>query len=239
MSIFEGVFGGSKHREAVEEAEMIVPGEAVIQEEIKKKSIEDIKQTKEQIAGLQGQRESLVEKHRDSKAELESMGVREIPVGGIARSETYNDILNPIEEEITKIGTEITELREDYDLQPNRIEVLNNRLKRLEELADREKNEFQKTVAGGNFYAMNARKLELNKQINEFISNHAQPAEYKKESEEFSDLDKKIHYEVINDKLISSHFDRLDRINHLMARTGSTRHDAKSTGYDENGISSR
>lgn len=236
MSIFEGWFGSKK--EFPEEIAQETATEALAVEEVqeKPKTIADIKQAKEDLAQMQALRQEILEKHRDTTEELADIGVREIPYGDVARSETYNDVLNPIEEELTALSAEIVQKREEFDLDPSRVEVLDARLDRLKDLEDRETAAFLKTESGAKIEEYNKKIDELNVQAQELAQTTSRENPLVQEIlKEIRDLEEKRRYLVINDKVCGAHQDRIMRIRHLMSDVESVRHDAKSTGYDELG----
>jgi len=100
-------------------------------------ALEDIRKAKSEIEKLSEKRETKLNEHRDIGFELDKLGVKENVSGSIKRSETYNENLNPIEKELAEISTEIGDIREKYDLEPSRDEMLSERISRLKKLSDR------------------------------------------------------------------------------------------------------
>jgi hypothetical protein len=90
------------------------------------------------------------------------MGVNENQIGNktnefnsTKRSETFNETLGPVEEEIKKIAEEISTLREENDIYEKPKEILEKRLNRLNGIMLSNVKEFCKsTEEGKNIYGL-------------------------------------------------------------------------------------
>ncbi len=231
MNMFERMFGGPK--DVV--VEMHPKEQEVVEVVPQSKTIEDIKEAKGEIASLQEKRQEVLEKHRDTVQELRDLGVNEFNPDTAPRTKTVNEILNPIEEELAMISGEITEKREEFDLQPKRLEVLDVRMKRLEDLKARAETTFLNTSVGADIDTWNKKIGELEMEASKLQKEYAKPEVYKPLIEEASQLREKRRYAFVNDKVAGAHADLIFRIDRLRADVSSTRYDAASTGYDDNG----
>ncbi len=126
--MIEKWFGGPKDIAAEFEPNTAEREEQEIKTSRDPKTIDDIKNAVDDIQHLTFEREKKLEKHRDTVKELRDLGVNEYSPDTAPRTETVKDILNPIEDELVAISTEINEKREDFDLQPKRKEVIERRL---------------------------------------------------------------------------------------------------------------
>lgn len=209
----------------------------VVVPEVKKNTIEDIKQAKEELGELQTKRQEILNQHRDTVQELRDLGVNEFNPDSAPRTKTVNDVLNPIEEELQTISKEITEKRKDFDLQPNRVEVLTSRLSRLEDLKKREEDEFAKTPVGGSIMSRNETIKTLEKEVTAYrksiSSNDKAVHDY---FDEINKIKEENRYDFNNNKVAHEHAEVMNRIEKLITDTSVNIHDAKSPEYDENGL---
>ena len=213
MNIFEKMLGGGK-KEVTESILVEKEPETIVVEDPTSKTIEDIRQAKSAIKEMEEDREKLLQKHRNSITELFEMGVQEKKEGDVARSETYNDILNPIEEELQKISSEILETRAGFDLQPNRIEILDTRIQRLEDLKNNEEIAFGKTEDGIVYNAIQKKILGLNKEEPLIAA-----------MEEITKLEQQRYSLVNNSTEIINHSDRMQKIVYLINQLESEKGD--------------
>lgn len=226
MSIFEKMFGGPK--EIVEEMQEKAPIVEEVIEEPKPKTLEDIKEVKVELAEMADARQELLEKHRDTAVELKEIGVQESVAGSSGRTETYNDLLNPIEEDLQKISAEILEKRAEFDLQPDRTEIIKNRMKRLEELNTLEEEAFLRTEDGQKYQGFIDTILALNKKEREVMAttvNTESREEVARIWEERKSTEEKKHYLGNNSAVVEAHFARLQKIAHLMGQLDSEKDD--------------
>lgn len=112
------------------------------------KTLEEVKEAKSRIQDLKLSEYDLLKKRRDTISSLKDLGVSDKEPNSNKRSETFNSILNPIEEEIKKVSEELSETRKDFDMPQNRKEVVKERYFRLEKLADQNAEDFLETEAG-------------------------------------------------------------------------------------------
>lgn len=112
------------------------------------KTLEEVKEAKSRIQDLKLSEYDLLKKRRDTISSLKNLGVSDKEPNSNKRSETFNSILNPIEEEIKKVSEELSETRKDFDMPQNRKEVVKERHFRLEKLADQNAEDFLETEAG-------------------------------------------------------------------------------------------
>lgn len=112
------------------------------------KTLEEVKEAKSRIQDLKLSEYDLLKKRRDTISSLKDLGVSDKEPNSNKRSETFNSILNPIEEEIKKVSEELSETRKDFDMPQNRKEVVKERHFRLEKLADQNAEDFLETEAG-------------------------------------------------------------------------------------------
>jgi len=230
MSIFENFWGGSKKTEEVIEnknEKITIGALPAVESPQKKKSIQDVKEAVGDIQDLTSKRYDLLEKHRDTVEELRNLGVNDYSPDEVPRSDTVNEILNPIEEELAEISREITEKRQEFDLQPNREKVLKNRMFRLEKLKQRAENQFYKTPSGIKIKNLENQIDTLNNNVSRQQSEIMENIQ--KSKEEISNIYR-------NNKIANDFAKTEDRINRMLADTHSNLSDAKSTEYDENGF---
>lgn len=238
MNIFEGIWG-SKKEPISEENEVIT---AVEETASAPKTLESIQEAKESLAELSEKRQEVLEKHRDATEELASLGVREIEKSGHARTETYNEVLNPIEAELATISAEIGEKRAEFDLEPSRVTMLEDRMRRLEELKVREEAQFAETEVGKQIAEYNKEIDVLTEEIailgnkrigGDLTSTEAQLLHEKENIRNDRDQKKSDLYR--DDKIANTHAGRMQKIQELSTITYSTKRDAKDASYDENG----
>ncbi len=238
MNIFEGIFGSKKERVS-EENEVAT---AVEETTSTPKTLESIQEAKESLAELSEKRQEVLEKHRDTTEQLASLGVREIEKGGHARTETYNEMLNPIEAELAAISAEIGEKRAEFDLEPSRATMLEDRMRRLEELRVREEAQFVETEVAKQIATYNKEIDALteeiailgNQRINGGLTSREAEVLHEKESAR-NDKDQKKSDLYRDDKIANAHTERLQKIQELSAVTYSTKKNAEDASYDENG----
>lgn len=229
MSIFEKFWGGSNKEETkdavVDKSEVnTVADESIVSHKTK---IEDIKNAIGDIKELGSKRQDLLEKHRDTVQELRDLGVRELSPDDVPRSDTANEILNPIEEELAQISREITEKRKDFDLHPNRQEVLSKRMARLNELKERVEEQFDKTPSGEKIKS-------FEKQIYD-LKHDSTKQNFEIEKEIYKIADEK-SYLFRNDKLANDFAKTIDRINYLININDVNLADSNRSDYDQNGF---
>lgn len=235
MNIFEKMFGGPKDVSSGMEEKKPETTEPV-KEESKNKTLDDIRRAQEDLGALQSKRQELLNKHRDNTAELADLGVREIPTGGVTRSETFNQILNPLEEELLAISSEINEERTEFDLQPHRTEILKNRMERLEELRNRDESEFAKTEIGQKIGELKSKTKEIDEQMKQYSrEGNIYSTDLISLEKEKNEVAYKINRIFLEDKIANTHAIRIDRINRLINDIEINTNDAKNTSYDENG----
>lgn len=97
-------------------------------------SIEEIRNSKEEINKLEEQKSEKVREHRDKVEELESLGVSEKERFSNKRSKTYREVIGPIEDEIKSIAEEISSIKENNDIKDDKLEILKKRFWRLDEI---------------------------------------------------------------------------------------------------------
>lgn len=238
MNIFEGIWGSKKER-ASEETEMVTTVEETASAP---KTLESIQEAKESLVELSEKRQEVLEKHRDTTEQLASLGVREIEKDGHARTETYNEMLTPIEKELAAISAEIGEKRAEFDLEPSRVTMLEDRMRRLEELRVREEAQFAETEVAKQIATYDKEIDALTEEIailgNQRISGGLTSREtemlHEKESAR-DDKNQKKSDLYRDDKIANAHAERLQKIQELSAITYSTKRDAGDASYDENG----
>jgi Skp family chaperone for outer membrane proteins len=222
MSIFEKMFGGP--REVVQEMQEKEP-EIVVAEEPKPKTLEDIKEVKVELAEMADARQDLLEKHRNTSIELKEIGVQESQKDSSARTETYNDLLNPIEEDLQKISAEILQKRAEFDLQPDRTAILENRMKRLKDLEQLEEEAFLRTEDGQKYQALKNKILELNTRGQEIEKTHETIFEVDNIIQETRKVEEQKHYLGNNSAVVEAHFARLQKIAHLVGQLDGEKDD--------------
>jgi DNA repair ATPase RecN len=226
MNMIEKWFGGPKDvttemKQKEPEVVDLVPAE----EPRTLKTMNDIKGAVGDIQHLQGKRWDTLQKHRDTIEELRKYGVNEYNPDTSPRTETVKEILNPIEDELVAISTEITEKREEFDLQPDRKEVINTRLFRLGELKHRAKKDFENTESGKKVAHIDAH----------IASRFQQSDLYQKE---IADLkDERVEF-FKKDKIANEYAITIERIEHLEVELNDMLAKSKRVGYDDNGINS-
>lgn len=153
-------------KEAVSEQASDIQQEPIpLAQEKKPKTLEDISETKNKVGDLETQKKELINKHRDSIGQLKNLGVNEKQADSVKRSETFNDVLNPIENEIKNISEEISNLRQDNDLQQKPKEILRNRIERLNELLYVNIKDFLSTETNKKFLEkLSSNQIEFNPQ---------------------------------------------------------------------------
>lgn len=238
MNIFEGIWG-SKKEPISEENEVIT-----VEEETASvaKTIESIQEAKESLAELSEKRQEVLEKHRDTTEQLASLGVHEIEKDGHARTETYNEVLNPIEAELSAISNEVGEKRAEFDLEPSRVTMLESRIRRLEELKVREEAQFAETEVGkqiaqcdDEIQRLTEEMAELgNKRLSGGLSLGDEEVFHQKEKER-NQINQKRSALYRDDKIANTHALRLQRIKELSTTTYWTKTNAEDASYDENG----
>ncbi len=108
--------------------------------------LEDIRAAKGLIRDIKIEKLDKVGEHRKALKELEELGVNKNKPDSIQRSETYKEVLGPIEDEIKKIAEKILKLRGENDLQPSRREILIDRKNRLQNILSIISNKWDKLV---------------------------------------------------------------------------------------------
>lgn len=96
--------------------------------------LEKIYKAKEDIEKLREQKREKTFEHRNLITILKRLDIQEKAGNGHTRSKTFNENLSPIEDELRKIAEEIISIRTENDLKPGKIEILNERLKRLDHI---------------------------------------------------------------------------------------------------------
>lgn len=150
-----GVSGKYEGKKVTVNPEVISGGtqqdQVSLTQERRPKTLENISQAAKKIKLLEGEKAKLIGKHRDSVQELRGLDVREKLVGSNGRSETFNEILSPIEAEISKIAGEISDLRAENDIVQKPKEILRKRIERLNELLYLNIKDFLSTETGEHF----------------------------------------------------------------------------------------
>jgi|GEM_PF-4132570 len=226
MNIFEKWVGGLKDVSKELEPKKLESQQIVKEDEVRvPKKMEDIKVAVGDIQELTSKRWDTLQKHRDTVEELRRYGVNEYNPDTSPRTETVKDILNPIEDELVAISQEITDKREDFDLQPNREEVIKGRQFRLGELKHRAQKQFESTPSGKNIAYIDAK-----------IAAYFQQSDlYRKE---IADLrDKQVEF-FNNDKVAHTYVTIIERIEHLSAQLTDMLTKSKRYDYDNNGLNS-
>lgn len=222
-----------------EETEVILKHE-VQDEKIKKpKSIKDILDAKQKIEELQEERKEVTKEYRNTTQELKDLGVSFQKENSSQRTETVKDILNPIEEELVSISGAINELRKEYNLKPARIEVLEDRMSRMDEIEKRIINEFSNTELGKKIGYLQDQIESKTKEINNLRKEEGltpSDEKYKLLSNEINELDKERRYINYSEKEVNTYIKLLERIGRIKADIGFMISKAKSPEYDENGI---
>jgi capsule polysaccharide export protein KpsE/RkpR len=99
-------------------------------------------QAKKRVEELKGDRQELLEKHREFKVGLMGQGVNEYDKDEQHRSKVFKEALGPIEDELATIATEIGNLRDENSLEPKKFEIIKDRIDRLKQLEDYEWQKF-------------------------------------------------------------------------------------------------
>ena len=225
MNMIEKWVGGPKDVGAELEPKTSETIDQEVKQAREPKTIEDVKAAVTDIQELTFERGRKLEKHRDTVKELRDLGVNEYNPDTSPRTETVKDILNPIEEELVAISTEITEKREEFDLQPNREYVIKTRQLRLGELKHRAEEEFKKTPSGSNIAHIDA-KIAMYFQQSDMYQ--TEMAKLKEERAEFFRKDKVAH----------NYAATIERIDHLNIQLDDMLTKANKAGYDDNGLNS-
>lgn len=206
--------------------------------ERKPKTLQDIDSAKKNIWELQDKREGKLSEIRRQKELLKDLGVNEFTVEKgkrtNKRTETFKDTMSPLEQELEDISNEITQIREDHDLQPSRKQVLESRIKRLEDLKKFENERFVKTVVGANIKSMEERISEFNEIKKEAHENNNQDA-VNKAIGEIDALKSKINNVYLNDKEAYMYATTIEKINSLIVDESGLLRESKDPEKDENG----
>lgn len=225
--MFEKMFGGPRDvaKEFEDKKTEEQPTEPIKEEKREPKTIEEVKKAIGDIQELKHKRWETLEKHRDTIEELRRLGVNETNPDTVPRTETVKDILGPIEEELVQISKEISEKREEFDLQPNRAEVIDLRRHRLGELKHRATEAFYKTESGNKVNYIDSQINQIG-QNSDIYRSEIQALEEQKEK--FFETDK-VAYEYKK---------TIDRITNLDIDLEDMLRKAKQVGYDKNGLMS-
>lgn len=189
------------------------------------KTIDDIKNAVDDVQGLTFERERKLEKHRDTVKELRDLGVNESNPDTAPRTETVKDVLNPIEDELVAISMEINAKREEFDLQPQRKEVIERRLFRLGDLKYRAEKAFYQTPSGNQIKYFDG----------QIQHHHNQSDLYAKE---ISDIREKRREFFQNDKTANVFTNTIERIQNLEIQLKDMLAKVNQAGYDDNGLNS-
>lgn len=223
MGIFER-FGGPKN--VMEELEEQPPQTEEVSPKKDPKTIEDVKNTMGEIRILQSERRSILDKHRKTVDALRDLGVNEYSPDVKPRTETVKDILGPIEEELASVGKQITDLREEFDLQPKHKQVVQERLFRLRELEQKVIDAFYATPSG-----VTLNKIEH--EIDRLSKGEGTPS--KEDFEQRNKLEEQKIALFRDDKTAHNFADTLQRIQFLEIQSDDTLKKIDSAEYDERG----
>lgn len=215
----------SKKEEPVVVAEItpeLVPSEQ--KQERAPKTLEDVLAAKNKIGDLEIKKTELINQHRNSVEQLKNIGVDKKQVDSNRRSETFNDILNPIENEIKSIAEEISEIREDNNFTQKPTEILEKRIERLNELCYRNVKGFLSTESGKMFLD------SVSKDSKEIIVipdlDISTAVKYVNFIEDYCSRNKK--REILDDAEYKAFRERDSKIKVLMGETDSKRIDIKN-----------
>ena len=224
--MIEKWFGGPKDvMNEMKPKESEVAESIPVEESRRPKTIEDIKEAVGDIQHLQSKRWDTMQKHRDTAEELRRYGVNEYSPDTSPRTKTVKEILNPIEDELVAISAEINEKREEFDLQPDRKEVIKTRLFRLGELKYRVKKDFENTESGKKVAHIDAK-----------IAMYFQQSDlYRKEMADLKD--EKVEF-FKKDKVANEYLSTIERIEHLEVQLTDMLAKSNRVGYDDNGLNS-
>lgn len=206
----------------------------------KPKTMEDIDQARRDIDMLQEKRNETLAAMRKEKETVRNVGVNEFQKDSHKRTETFRDLIDPIEKELQAISTEITEIREEHDLEPDRVTVLNARFKRLEDLKEIEEKRFLTTETGGEIHRLKDQIRSFTEKNKQFLGDHPGPMDYdniivKENLKEIEDRNTKITRLYREDKEGFKYATTIDRIHVLMSDVENVRRHAKQSEYDDNG----
>ena len=224
MNIFEKLFVGPKvNPEEIARQEREAAG-------LKPAAV--IKQAEESIEDLQTKRQEILNKHRDTVEEIKKFNIYKEDAQGAARTAMENDALSQIEKDLVVISKEINMLRENFDLQPEHSEVLNQRYERLQDLRDREEAVFAKTPIGAQLLDWRKEIENMQEKIQEVSAENAMEDTRNILRSKSEDLKKKITFATANDEQCIGHQKRIDRIDQLMKEVSFGEYDTKSPMYN-------
>ena len=207
--------------------------EVPLKEERKPKTIQDIDQARKDIYDLQDKREGKLNDIRRQKQLLKELGVKEFEKNSSKRTQTFKENMSPLEKELEEISNEITQIRNEHDLDPTRQQVLESRIKRLEDLKKNEEESFFKTVIGGNIKSMEDEIARLEKEKEPNIHNSAKLNDVMRN---ISEIEAKINRLYSDNKEAYLYATTVDKIDHLIADNSSNLRDSKDSEKDENGF---
>lgn len=190
------------------------------------KTIEDVKNTIGEIRILQEERRNILDKHRKTVDDLRGLGVNEYSPDVKPRTETVKDILGPIEEELASVGKQITDLREEFDLQPKHKQVVQERLLRLGQLKQKATEAFYATPSGATL-----RKIE--QEIDRLAKKEGAPSE--EDYEQRNKLEEQKIALFRDDKTAHNFAETVHRIELLEIQSHDTLKKIDSAEYDERG----
>ena len=146
--------------------------------------LEYIQKAKKDIIELKNKQNQKRIEHRNLVNSLNLLEVQNKVDKG--RSETFNEVLSPIEAELKEIASQIIEIRTENDLIPSRIDVLKERKDRLEiilynlelyknivgeKYRKHGQEDIRKTEEGQNFRVRFDKILKLQKEIKNEMNN--------------------------------------------------------------------
>ncbi len=220
-----------------------VPTEDVATQNIEEKApqrlgVEDLHLNRSKIENLQNDRKKKIQEHRQAVSELEAHGVIEIVDN--KRSKTYNEYLNPIEEELSQISNELLEARKTFDMKQSRPEILEGRIQRLQELGKNLEEKFAATEIGAAYNAYLGNKIRIQKEQNALhpeVSYSDEGMEKNKAlNNERIKADEDFKFKIERKKEFMDYARTADRISKMISDTEMLLHDAKDDQYDDNGF---
>lgn len=102
-------------------------------EERKVKKIYQVKIAKQELEALQSERKEKIKEYREKKDEIKELGVAEFEdeFRPVKRTETFNDLISSTEKDLQEISEKIGQIREEFDLTPSYVKILEERRERV------------------------------------------------------------------------------------------------------------
>lgn len=242
------LFSGSKAEAKPDPKEETVnpvgnqPQQATTEQIQKRKpaTLEDIDDARRDIFELKDKRQAKLDELREQERLIKAVGVKEFKDGSSERTETFIELTSPIMEELKAISAELGKVREEFDMQPTRAKMLEDRIERLKALKEIQEKAFRDTEAGKKVLEHKGIISGLKQKIIQLFGEHPSPMEinssqYRELQEDIDKNEEKISRILKDTKEGLTHIQTIDRINSLWITTEDTLAKAKGSHYDELG----